>query len=163
MNRLPEIVFLLILAAVVAGFFLGRRKGKLRLQASLSAADASGYARAETALAAQLSQVVNVNAGNTGLPSAFSAEEEEGIRQLLSTLRMGLDRDLERARHAAAIGARPNHHGGSGDNDHGSVLGHVEHLQLSGGSDSRVFGFAERDRHAADRGAHPSNVGTGPA
>lgn len=57
---------LAVLVAVVAGIFFGRRKGRQRYNAAMSHARASGAAEAKAELAAQLTNSVIVNAGNSG-------------------------------------------------------------------------------------------------
>lgn len=93
-GRVPELVFLLIVIGLVAGFLLGRRKGRARLVSALSASHAAGMRDATTELNARLSQTVNVNAGNSGVPLSVPALSEYGpddrIVALLRELRSEL-------------------------------------------------------------------------
>lgn len=105
--QVSEIVSIALLTAICLGVWLGRRKGKARFGASLSAARAEGHAEARAEIAAQLTQTVNVIAGND-LPNEVG-RPEDGI---ISALRLiAVD---EHSRSNAALGS-------SDDDDHYDV------------------------------------------
>lgn len=63
---LGDWITLAVLAALVVAVIMGRRRGKQRFQASMADARATGAADARAELAAQLTNMTIVNAGNSG-------------------------------------------------------------------------------------------------
>lgn len=141
-DRIPEIVFLVILAALVAGFFLGRRKGRDRLQAALSSSRAEGHAEAAADLRAQLTQSVHVTAGNTvsdarSLESFADAERFSMIMRYLHHESGALDSD--------------NGDDGAGLDNYRDLLRDVRELHVPRNGDPLIGGGGQRDRVAIDR------------
>lgn len=149
-DRIPEIVFLVILAALVAGFFLGRRKGLARFQAAMSNAKAEGHAEATTALAARLQQNVTVTAGNT------TTGAEETDRALASVL-AAYKRAITDGEFVAALNA--NDDDGAGlDNYDDLLLGTGYELHVPRSGDPLGSASVERDRLAIDRAPDPDRL-----
>lgn len=147
-----DIITLLVIAALCAAVLLGKRHGRAQLAAALSAANAEGHAQATAEIRAQLSQTVNVVAGNSGTNS-------DSLRTELTATDDGFtDVELAAIRHALTvpIGA---HHNGSGHYDD-DELGARRHnagelAWLDSDERARLIRAARSNRNA-DRGGAPA-------